>query len=36
MLSIEIKSDFSFTKAKIKKKFEPLTIDCEFMNDSWI
>lgn len=36
MLSIESKSDFSVTKAKIKDKFEPLTIDCELMNDSWI
>ena len=27
---------FSITKAKIKDKLEPLTIDCKFLNDSWI
>jgi len=33
---LKLKSDFSFTKEKIKDKMEPLTIDCEFTNDSWI
>ena len=32
------KCGFSFTKAKNQDKWEPLTltIDCEFINDSWI
>jgi hypothetical protein len=32
------KCGFSVTKAKIQDKWEPLTltINCEFINDSWI
>lgn len=32
----KIKCGFSVTKTKIQDKLEPLTIDCKFMNDSWI